>query len=153
MAERVLSLYGLDRHDHPGQPAIVVPSGRQYNAVNNVGWSFNPLDQSWGNYWSDPCYTGGDIFMQGCRIDNSVIDKRSVGPVSLQLDYGAGEQAGGGTRGSTFGGGIMYSKDGLGLGASWAAGKATTYIGRMGHHESAGDACVLISYIGLRHQF
>jgi len=148
--------------------------GRQYNAVNNVGWSFNPLDQSWGNYWSDPYYTGGDIFMQGYRINNSVIYKRTIGPVSLQLDYGAGEQTGGGTRGSTFGGGIMYSKDGLGLGAacderrasseggntvsnytlgaSWAAGKATTYIGRMGRHESAGDARFLISFIGLGYQ-
>ena len=58
--------------------------GRQYNAVNTVGWSFNPLDQSWGNYWSDPYYTGGDIFMQGYRINNSVIYKRTVGPVSLQ---------------------------------------------------------------------
>lgn len=149
--------------------------GRQYNAVNTVGWSFNPLDQSWGNYWSDPFYTGGDIFMQGYRINNSVVYKRTIGPLSVQLDYGAGEQPGSASRGTTFGGGIMFQRDGLGLGAaydrrraatesgntvsnytlgaSYAFGRATAYAGRMGRQESAGDARFAISYIGLGYQF
>lgn len=149
--------------------------GRQYHAVNNVGWTFNPLDQGWGNYWSDPFYSGGDIFMQGYRIDNSVVYKHTRGPLSVQLDYGAGEQPGGGAgRGATFGGGILYQRDGLALGlaydrrraaaeggntvgnyavgASYAFGKATAYAGRLGRQESAGDARFSLSFVGLGYQ-
>lgn len=35
--------------------------GRQYNALNNIGWAFDPLDQGWGNFWSDPLYIAGAI--------------------------------------------------------------------------------------------
>lgn len=145
--------------------------GRQYNAVNNVGWAFNPLDQSWGNFWSDPLYTGGDIFFQDYRINNSVVYKRTSGPLTVQLDYGAGESPGGGARGATFGGGLLYQQDGLALGAayderaaawkdgntvrnysigaSYSVGKATAYAGQMGRRESAGDARFAISFVGL----
>lgn len=145
--------------------------GRQYHAVNNIGWAFNPLDESWGNYWSDPLYTGGDIFFQDYRVNNSIVYKHKKGPVSVQLDLGLGEQPGSARRGATFGGGLMFEQDGLAfgvayderraateggntlknysVGASYAVGKATAYLGHMGRRESAGDARFGISFAGL----
>lgn len=145
--------------------------GRQYHAVNNIGWAFNPLDESWGNFWSDPLYTGGDIFFQDYRVNNSLVYKHKRGPVSVQLDLGMGEQPGSAKRGATFGGGLMYQQDGLAfgaayderraateggntlknysVGASYAFGKATAYLGHMGRRESTGDARFGISFIGL----
>lgn len=147
--------------------------GRQYNAVNNVGWAFNPLDQSWGNFWSDPLYTGGDVFFQGYRIDNSVVYQHRMGAVSVQLDYGFGEQAGSMARGSTLGGGLMYQQGALSvggaydqrrsntgggmarnysLGASYVVGKATAYLGHMGRRESDTRAHFAITFVGLGYQ-
>ena len=147
--------------------------GRQYNALNNIGWAFNPLDQGWGNFWSDPLYIGGDIFFQDYRIDNSVVYQRTLGPFSVQLDYGAGEQPGNQSRGTTLGGGVKYQQGALALGVaydqrrsadgantirnytaggSYAFGKATAYLGHMGRRESAGDASFAISFIGLGYQ-
>ena len=145
--------------------------GRQYHAVNNIGWAFNPLDESWGNFWSDPLYTGGDIFFQDYRINNSLVYKLTTGPVSVQLDYGLGEQPGSAVHGATFGGGVMYQQDGLALGAayderraaskggnilrnysvgaSYTFGKATAYLGQMGRRESTGDARFAITFVGL----
>ncbi|NSX15077.1 porin [Cupriavidus taiwanensis] len=132
--------------------------GRQYNALNNIGWAFNPLDQGWGNFWSDPLYLGGDIFFQDYRINHSVVYKKTAGPLTLQLDYGAGGQAGSLARGATLGGGLMLQQGALALGAaydqrrsadgggtvrnyavggSYASGKATFYLGHMGRRESA----------------
>lgn len=147
--------------------------GRQYNAVNNVGWAFNPLDQSWGNFWSDPLYTGGDVFFQGYRIDNSVVYQHRIGSVSVQLDYGFGEQAGSMARGATVGGGVMYQQGALAvggaydqrrsntdnsmarnysLGASYVMGKATAYLGHMGRRESGTQSRFAISFAGLGYQ-
>ncbi|MDF3835470.1 porin [Cupriavidus basilensis] len=147
--------------------------GRQYNALNNVGWSFNPLDQSWGNFWSDPLYLGGDIFFQDYRINNSAVYKGTLGPVTVQLDYGFGEQAGSTSKGRTLGAGLMYQKGPLGLGVSydqrrtadgantirnWSAGgsyafgKSTLYLGHMGRREDAGAARFGIYFAGLGHQ-
>ncbi|WP_454711658.1 porin [Cupriavidus nantongensis] len=132
--------------------------GRQYNALNNIGWAFNPLDQGWGNFWSDPLYLGGDIFFQDYRINRSVVYKKTAGPLTLQLDYGAGGQAGSLARGATLGGGLMLQQGALALGAaydqrrsadgggtvrnyavggSYASGEATFYLGHMGRRESA----------------
>lgn len=147
--------------------------GRQYNALNNIGWSFNPLSQGWGNFWSDPIYLGGDIFFQDYRVDNSVVYKRTMGPVSIQLDYGAGERPGSMARGTTLGGGVMYQRDGLAMGVaydqrkdadggnttrnysaggSYAWGKATAYVGHMGRRESATGARFAIAFAGLGYQ-
>lgn len=147
--------------------------GRQYNALNNVGWSFNPLDQGWGNFWSDPLYLGGDIFFQDYRINNSVVYKGTLGPVTVQLDYGFGERPGGAGKGQTLGGGAMYQKGPLALGlsydqrrtadgagtirnwsagGSYAVGKTTLYLGHMGRHEDAGAARFGIYFAGLGHQ-
>jgi predicted porin len=144
--------------------------GRQYNALNNIGWAFDPLDQGWGNFWSDPLYIGGDIFFQDYRIDNSVVYQRTVGPFSVQLDYGAGEQRGSMSHGTTLGGGVKYQQGALALGVaydqrrsddgastvrnysvggSYMIGKATAYLGHMGRRESAGDARYNISFVGL----
>lgn len=145
--------------------------GRQYHAVNNIGWAFNPLDESWGNFWSDPLYTGGDIFFQDYRVNNSLVYKHTSGPVSVQLDLGMGEQAGSARRGASFGGGVMFQQDGLAfgvaydqrraateggntlqnysVGASYAFGKATAYLGHMGRRESAGAARFGITFAGL----
>jgi predicted porin len=147
--------------------------GRQYNALNNIGWAFDPLDQSWGNFWSDPLYTGGDIFFQGYRVNNSVIYKRTVGPVSVQFDYSFGEQPGSTVRGTTFGGGAMYKQGPLAVGAaydqqrpgtggntlhnysvgtSYAVGKGAVYLGHMGRRETNTDARFSISFVGLGYQ-
>ncbi|MCY1216567.1 Outer membrane porin protein precursor [compost metagenome] len=147
--------------------------GRQYNALNNIGWAFNPLAQGWGNFWSDPLYIGGDIFFQDYRIDNSVVYKRAIGPLTVQLDYGVGEQRGSLARGTTLGAGVMYQQGALALGAafdqrksddgsntvrnysaggSYAFGKATAYLGHMGRRESAGDARFNIAFAGLGYQ-
>jgi len=147
--------------------------GRQYNALNNIGWAFDPLDQSWGNFWSDPLYTGGDIFFQGYRVNNSVVYKRTAGPVSFQLDYGFGEQPGSMARGATFGGGVMYQQGALALGVaydqqrpgtgdntlhnysvggSYVIGSATVYLGHMGRRETTPDARFSVSFIGLGYQ-
>ncbi len=147
--------------------------GRQYNALNNIGWAFNPLDQSWGNFWSDPLYTGGDIFFQDYRINHSVVYKHTLGPVSVQLDYGLGGQPGSLARGSTFGGGLMFQQGALSVGvaydqrrvagrgntlhnysagASYVLGKATFYAGHMGRREAAGDARFGIGFVGVGYQ-
>ncbi|MWL90840.1 porin [Cupriavidus sp. SW-Y-13] len=147
--------------------------GRQYNAVNNIGWAFNPLDQGWGNFWSDPIYIGGDIFFQDYRINNSVVYQHKMGPFSVQLDYGAGEQPGGMHRGTTLGGGVKYDRGPLALGiaydqrrsddgantirnysvgGSYAFGKASAYVGHMGRRESATDAHYNIVFAGLGYQ-
>lgn len=147
--------------------------GRQYNALNNIGWAFNPLDRGWGNFWSDPLYIGGDIFFQDYRVNNSVVYQRTLGPVTVQLDYGAGEQPGSIKRGTTLGGGVKYQQGALALGAaydqrrgstddntirnysiggSYAVGKATAYVGHMGRRESAGDARFNIAFVGLGYQ-
>lgn len=147
--------------------------GRQYNALNNIGWAFNPLDQGWGNFWSDPLYIGGDIFFQDYRINNSMVYKKTAGPFTLQLDYGTGEQPGSLARGITLGGGLMFQQGALALGAaydqrksadggntvrnysvggSYAFGKATAYLGHMGRRESAGDARFNIAFAGLGYQ-
>lgn len=147
--------------------------GRQYNALNNIGWAFNPLDQGWGNFWSDPLYLGGDIFFQDYRINNSIVYQHTSGPLTVQLDYGAGEQAGSPARGTTLGGGVMYKQgpvalgvaydqrkrdDGAGtirnytVGGSYAFGKATAYLGHMGRRESATGARFAIAYAGLGYQ-
>ncbi|SOY94629.1 Porin, Gram-negative type [Cupriavidus taiwanensis] len=147
--------------------------GRQYNALNNIAWSFDPLDQGWGNFWSDPLYTGGDIFFQGYRVNNSVVYKKKVGPVSVQLDYGFGERPGSMARGATFGGGVMYQDGPLALGvaydqqrpgsgdntlhnysvgASYVIGKATGYAGYMGRRETNPDARFWIAFVGLGYQ-
>lgn len=147
--------------------------GRQYNALNNIGWTFNPLSQGWGNFWSDPLYLGGDIFFQDYRVNNSIVYKRTVGPVTVQLDYGAGEQPGSMIRGTTWGGGLLYQHGALALGVaydqrkqddgantvrnysvggSYAVGKATAYVGHMGRRESAGDARFAIAFAGLGYQ-
>jgi len=167
------ALFGRQAYVGLSGPWGSLTFGRQYNALNNIGWSFNPLDQSWGNFWSDPLYTGGDIFFQDYRINNSVVYKHSVGPVSVQLDYGFGEQPGSMARGSTFGGGLTYQQGPLSIGvaydqrrtasggntlhnysvgASYALGKATAYLGHMGRRESAGDARFGITFIGLGYQ-
>jgi len=147
--------------------------GRQYNALNNIGWAYNPLDQSWGNFWSDPLYTGGDVFFQDYRINNSVVYSRTTGPLTLQADYGFGQQAGSTSRGSTFGGGLMYQQGPLSvgvaydqhrartgdntlhnysIGGSYAVGKATAYLGHMGRRETAQHPRYAISFIGLGYQ-
>lgn len=147
--------------------------GRQYNALNNIGWAFNPLAQGWGNFWSDPLYLGGDIFFQDYRINNSLVYQRTVGSVTVQLDYGMGEQPGSMARSSTLGGGVKYQRgpvalgvaydqrrnaDGVGtvrnysVGGSYAVGAATTYLGHMGRRESAGGARFDIAFIGLGYQ-
>ena len=147
--------------------------GRQYNALNNIGWAFNPLDQGWGNFWSDPLYVGGDIFFQDYRINNSVVYQNTIGPFSVQLDYGAGEQPGNQSRGTTLGGGVKYQQGPLALGVaydqrsstdgantirnysvggSYAFGKATAYLGHMGRRETASDASFATSFIGLGYQ-
>ncbi|VVE31389.1 porin [Pandoraea anhela] len=144
--------------------------GRQYNALNNIGWSFNPLDQSWGNFWSDPLYTGGDIFFQGYRVNNSVVYKKTLGPLSVQLDYGVGGQPGSMVRGATFGGGLMYQqgpfavgvaydqqRPGTGdttlhnvsVGVSYVVGDATGYAGYMGRRETHPNAHFDIAFVGL----
>lgn len=150
--------------------------GRQYNALNNIGWAFDPLDQGWGNFWSDPLYLGGDIFFQDYRINNSVVYQRTLGAFTVQLDYGAGEQPGSMSRGTTLGGGVKYQQGPLALGVaydqrrgdgsngddqtirnysvggSYAIGKATAYIGHMGRRESRGDAHYNIAFVGLGYQ-
>ncbi|ESJ24847.1 porin [Cupriavidus sp. HPC(L)] len=147
--------------------------GRQYNALNNIGWAFNPLDQGWGNFWSDPLYLGGDIFIQDYRINNSVVYQRTMGPLTVQLDYGAGEQPGSMVRGTTLGGGALYQQgpvafgvaydqrkndDGSGtvrnytVGGSYAFGKAKAFLGHMGRRESATDARHAIAFAGLGYQ-
>ncbi|MEM5275672.1 porin [Cupriavidus taiwanensis] len=147
--------------------------GRQYNALNNIGWAFDPLDQGWGNFWSDPLYTGGDIFFQGYRINNSVVYKKTLGPVSIQLDYGFGEQPGSTARGATFGGGVMYQRGPLAfgvafdqqrpgtgdntlhnysVGASYVVGNATGYVGYMGRSERNPDARFGIAFVGIGYQ-
>ncbi|SOY68528.1 Porin [Cupriavidus taiwanensis] len=147
--------------------------GRQYNALNNIGWAFDPLDQGWGNFWSDPLYTGGDIFFQGYRINNSVVYKKTLGPVSIQLDYGFGEQPGSPARGATFGGGVMYQRGPLAfgvaydqqrpgtggntlhnysVGASYVVGNATGYAGYMGRRERNPDARFGIAFVGIGYQ-
>lgn len=147
--------------------------GRQYNALNNIGWAFDPLDQSWGNFWSDPLYTGGDIFFQGYRVNNSLVYKRTAGPFSVQLEYGFGEQPGSPARGSTVGGGLMYQQGNLSLGVaydqqraalggntlhnyfaggSYVIGKATAYLGYMGRRETEGNARFGIAFVGIGYQ-
>ncbi len=147
--------------------------GRQYNALNNMGWAFDPLAQGWGLFWSDPLYVGGDIFFQDYRINNSVVYQRTIGAFSVQLDYGAGEQPGSMIRGTTLGGGVKYQQGPLALGvaydqrrnddggntvrnysigASYAIGKATAYVGHLGRRESASEARYAISYAGLGYQ-
>lgn len=150
-----------------------VTLGRQYNALNNVGWTFNPLSKGWGNFWSDPVYLGGDIFYQDYRINNSVVYKRTTGPLTVQLDYGIGEQPGTLARGTTLGGGVLYQQGPLALGVaydqrkqddggntrrnysvggSYAFGKATAYVGHMGQQESGSDARFGIAFIGMGYQ-
>ena len=147
--------------------------GRQYNALNNIGWAYNPLDQSWGNFYSDPLYTGGDVFFQDYRLNNSIIYSRSAGPFSVQLDYGFGQQTNSLARGSTFGGGLMFQEGALSagvaydqqraiqgdntlhnyfLGASYLIDKTTAYLGHMGRRETTGDARYAIYFVGLGYQ-
>lgn len=147
--------------------------GRQYNSLNNIGWAYNPLDQSWGNFWSDPLYTGGDIFFQDYRINNSVVYSRKAGPVTVQLDYGFGQQTNSMARGSTFGGGVMVqqgplsigaaydqhreptrdnTQHGYSLGASYAIDKTTVYLGHMGRRDTARQSRFGIVYAGLGYQ-
>ncbi|AZG16030.1 porin [Cupriavidus pauculus] len=147
--------------------------GRQYNALNNIAWEFDPLAKGWGLFWSDPLYIGGDIFFQDYRINNSVVYQKQVGPFSVQLDYGAGEQPGTLARGTTLGGGVKYQQGALALGVaydqrrsddgantvrnysvggSYAMGKATAYAGHLGRRESGQDARFNISYVGLGYQ-
>lgn len=147
--------------------------GRQYNALNNVAWEFNPLDQTWGIFWSDPVYLGGDVFYQGYRIDNSVVYQQQIGPVKLQLDYGFGEQPGSARRGQTLGAGALYRDGALALGVaydqqrsasgagtertyalagSYAFGATTAYAGYLAHRESASHARQDIAYVGLGRQ-
>lgn len=105
--------------------------GRQYNALNNVGWSVNPLDQSWGNFWSDHLYLGGDIFFQDYRINNSVVYKSAAGPVTVQLDYGFGEQLGRVDKDRTLGGGAMGRETEYWSGSPATAPGGTTRLGVM----------------------
>ena len=147
--------------------------GRQYNALNNIGWAFNPLAQGWGVFWSDPVYIGGDIFFQDYRINNSVVYQHTVGPFSVQLDYGAGEQPGSMSHGTTLGGGVKYQQGALTLGVAYdqrrsddgrstvhnysaggayAMGRATAYLGYLGRRESANDARYGMAYAGLGYQ-
>lgn len=147
--------------------------GRQYNSMTNVGWEFNPLDERLGIFWSDPFYVGGDIFFQDYRINNSVVYQRSMGPVSVQLDYGFGEQPGSMSRGSAMGAGVMYKQGALSvggaynqirsaaggntvrsymLGTSYAMGKATFYLGHMARTESGTQSRFTLSFAGLGYQ-
>ncbi len=128
-----------------------VSLGRQYNALNQVWNNFNPLDDQWGIYWSDPYYIGGDKFFQGYRINNSVVYTNKFGPVAVQLDYAFGEQAGDSKKGSTWGGSVVYSDGPITVGAAldeqhavatsettrtWNAGAKYAFIG--GHYISGG---------------
>ncbi len=102
-----------------------------------------------------------------------MVYQRTMGPFSVQLDYGAGEQAGSMGRGTALGGGVKYQQGALVLGVaydqrrsddgantlrnysvggSYAVGKATAYLGHMGRRESAGDARFAISFVGLGYQ-
>ncbi len=147
--------------------------GRQYNALNNVAWEFNPLDQTWGIFWSDPIYIGGDVFYQGYRINNSVVYQNTTGPVQWQLDYGFGEQAGSSRHGESLGAGALYRQGpwGLGLaydqqrsndgtntertyalGLSYAWQRTTLYAGHLGHRTSASRSHQRISYVGVGYQ-
>lgn len=150
-----------------------VSLGRQYNALNNVAWSLNPLVQGWGVYWSDPVYIGGDIFYQDYRIDNSIVYQHTTGPVQWQVEYGFGEQPGSARRGQTLGAGMLYRQGpwafGLAydqqrsangdsvqrtyaLGASYAWAKTTLYTGHLGNRDSANGSAQHISYLGLGYQ-
>lgn len=147
--------------------------GRQYNAMNNIAWEYNPLDQGWGNFWSDPLYTGGDVFFQDYRINNSVVYSKSTGPFTVQLDYGFGQQTGSMARGSTFGGGLMLQEGALSvgvaydqhrastgdntlhnysIGGSYAFGNTTAFLGYMGRRETVGHPRYAIAFAGLGYQ-
>ena len=146
--------------------------GRQYNALNNIGWAFNPLDQSWGNFWSDPLYTGGDIFFGDYRINHSVVYKHTLGPVSVQLDYGRADSPAAGARqhlrwradvpAGALSVGVAYDQrrvagggntlHNYSAGASYVLGKATFYAGHMGRREAAGDARFGIGFVGVGYQ-
>ncbi len=127
--------------------------GHQYNALN-VFFSYAPI-------WVDgasPFYVGGDNMVLGYRMNSSVVYKKSIGPVSFQLDYGLGGQPGSLAEGTTVGGNVAYtfanaiigaaydqykSADGISLAQNWTAGgryalgKTTLFAGYM-HNTDSG---------------
>jgi predicted porin len=130
--------------------------GRQYNALN-AAYSFQPIG---ANYWSDPFYIGGDNFFMGYRMNNSVVYKKTINGLTLQLDYSFGEQAGSTANGATFGGSLSYvsgpfnaavayeqakSADGAttgksgSIGGAYAFEKAKLFVGYLDNRESGGS--------------
>lgn len=73
--------------------------GRQYNALMSL-YAFLPI--------GDQLFVGGDHFFSGARSNNSLIYKKSLGPWSLELDLGLGEQAGSLARKSMLGANLGY---------------------------------------------
>jgi len=78
--------------------------GRQYNALA-------PFEDY--QLVSDHLYLGGGHFFNGYRANNSLVYKKTIGPLSLQLDAGLGEQAGHHTRKSALGGNLIYTQNGF----------------------------------------
>lgn len=87
-----------------------VSAGRQYNALT-VAFDFQEI--------GDQFFIGGDNFFSGYRLSNSIIYKKKLGPVSIQLDYGLGEQADGISKKASIGGNIAYSNGPLKLAAAY----------------------------------
>ena len=112
-------------------------AGHQYNALN-VFFNYAPI-------WVDgasPFYVGGDNMVLGYRMNNSIVYKKTIGPVSIQLDYALGGQPGSVAQGTTLGGNLAYtasnfmigaaydqykSADGLSLAQDWTAGGRYTF--------------------------
>lgn len=84
--------------------------GRQYNALT-VAFFFQEI--------GDQFFIGGDNFFSGYRLSNSIIYKNKMGPVSIQLDYGLGEQADGLARKASVGGNIAWHDGPLKLAAAY----------------------------------
>lgn len=80
--------------------------GRQYGVAFNVGGAFDPLGMgnTSENAWQ--------LFITGIRFDNSLKYTNTWGPVTAELQYSFGEQAGSMSLGATTGLGLTYD-DGI----------------------------------------
>ncbi|HAT33403.1 MAG TPA: hypothetical protein DCW29_21910 [Janthinobacterium sp.] len=123
-------------------------AGRQYGIAADVLGGYDPMGT--GNFneneWS--------VFLYGIRFDNTLKYTKSVGPVTVELQYSLGEQAGKSGAGVTSGAALSYANGPFSVGAvlqqSQDASSARMKLAGAGGSWVAGAAKLYLQYVEAR---
>jgi predicted porin len=122
--------------------------GRQYGVATDFAFDFDPMGvgNTLANEW--------EIFLYGVRFDNTLMYNKSFGPVTLNVQYSIGGQAGSTSEGSTIGFNVKYNQGSLGLGGVYQqmtdAGDNKSSTGEVGVTYNYGPGMLYGDYVNVQ---